>query len=39
MFAITNVSINYISKIRKEFDYLNYEGYARKRPKHMSTES
>ena len=32
---MTTVSIKYISKIRKEFENLPYEGYMRKRPKYI----
>ena len=38
-YAITNVSLKDISKILKEFEYLPYEGYVRKRSKHVSTDS
>ena len=37
MFAINNVSLKYISKIIKEFEDFTYEGYVRKRSKHMPT--
>ena len=38
-YAITNVILKDISKIIKECEKLPYEGYARKRSTHDSTES
>ena len=37
--VITNVSMNFISKIIKTFENLPYKGYVRKRPKHEPTDS
>ena len=37
--AITNVSINDISKIINDFEKLSYEGYFHKRTKHVPTDS
>ena len=39
MFAVTEVSFKDISNIIKEFNYLSYEVYARKRSKKMPTGS
>ena len=38
-YANTNVSMNDISKIIKEFEKLPYESYVRKRPKHETPDS
>ena len=38
-FAITNVSLNYLSKIIKEFEDFPYKGYVSKRYTHMPTVS
>ena len=38
-YAITNVSLNEVSNIIKEFEKFTYEGYVRKRPKHEPTDS
>ena len=38
-YAITNVSMKDTSKIIKKFNNFPYKGYARKRPKHETTES
>ena len=39
MFAITEVSLEDLSKIIREFKDFNKEGYVRKIPKHMPTDS
>ena len=38
-YCITNVSMNYLLKIIKEFENFPYKGYFRKRPKHEPTTS
>ena len=37
-YAINNVSMDYISKIIKEFEKSSYKGYVRKSPKHEPTD-
>ena len=37
-YAITNVSMKYLSEIIKESEKLPYEGYVQKRPKHEPTD-
>ena len=39
MFDITSFILDYLSKIIKEFGDFPYQGYVRKRSKHMSTDS
>ena len=38
-YAITNISMKYLSKIIKEFENFPYKGYVRKIPKHEPTDS
>ena len=38
-YAITNVSMKYLSNIIKDIEKLSYKGYVRKRPKHEPTDS
>ena len=38
-YAITNVSMKYLSKIIIDFEKLSYKGYVWKRPKHEFTDS
>ena len=38
-YSITNFSLNYLSKIIKEFEKLPYEGYVRKSLKHEPNDS
>ena len=38
-FAIDNVILKDLYNITKEFEYLSYEGYVRKRSKRMPTDS
>ena len=39
MYAITNISLDNISKIIKEFENFCYESYVRKKSKHVPTDS
>ena len=39
MYAITNVSMEYISKIIKDIEKLPHKGYVRKKPTHEPTDS